>query len=234
MNVFFSTDLDGDMLLLSPEESHHAVRVLRLREGQNVVVTDGKGKWCKGLLAEANAKACLVNVSNREQQTPRPFHLHMAVAPTKNIDRFEWFLEKATECGIDEITPIFSENSERNVIKAERLEKLLASAMKQSMRAWLPVLNPAIRLKDFLNKQKGGIKMVAHCGPEPRNTLNEIYIAGKKATVLIGPEGDFSKTEVEIAFSAGFLPITIGDYRLRTETAALALCIELNFLNNLL
>lgn len=222
------------MLILSQEESHHAVKVLRLKPGQQVVVTNGQGKWFEGELTEANARACVVNITRREEQPPRPFHLHMAVAPTKNIDRFEWFLEKATECGIDEITPVFCENSERNNIKPERLEKLLVAAMKQSLRAFLPVLNPSVKLKDFLKKEMKGTKMIAHCGNGTRDNLLNVYVQGQDAVVLIGPEGDFSETEVKTALEADFKPITIGDYRLRTETAALALCINLNFVNGLL
>ncbi|MEE4176556.1 MAG: 16S rRNA (uracil(1498)-N(3))-methyltransferase [Bacteroides sp.] len=234
MHVFFSPGLDGDMLVLSPEESHHAVKVLRLQEGQVVVVTDGKGKWDKGLLAEANAKGCVINVTEHGEQPPRPFYLHMAVAPTKHIDRFEWFLEKATECGIDEITPVFCENSERNIIKPDRLEKLLVSAMKQSLRAYLPLLNPGIRLKEFFKQPADGVRIIAHCGPEDRNTINDLYTAGQKLTVLIGPEGDFSESEVKDAFGAQFLPVKLGNYRLRTETAALAVCIQFNSINQLL
>ena len=234
MHVFFSINLSGDILVLSPEESYHAIRVLRLREGQWVTVTDGKGKWFQGTLEEANSKSCVVKVNKRGLQSPRPFYLHMVVAPTKNIDRFEWFLEKATECGIDEVTPVFCENSERHVIKPERLEKLMVAAMKQSLRAYLPVLNPGIRLQDFLDKPVTGIRLIAHCGPDQRNDLNSTYHAGEKATILIGPEGDFSEKEINDALKAGFKPINLGDYRLRTETAALTACIELNHINKLL
>lgn len=222
------------MLILSQEESYHAVKVLRLRPGQQVVVTDGQGKWFEGELTEANARACVVNITRREEQLSRPFRLHMAVAPTKNIDRFEWFLEKATECGIDEITPVFCENSERHVIKPGRLEKLLVAAMKQSLRAYLPVLNPPVKLQDFLKKDAQGTKLIAHCGSGTRNNLQIVYAQGQDAVVLIGPEGDFSETEVKIALEAGYKPITLGDYRLRTETAAVTLCINLNFVNGLL
>jgi 16S rRNA (uracil1498-N3)-methyltransferase len=234
MHVFYSPLTDGQMLNLSQEESYHAVKVLRLREGQSVVVTDGLGKWYKGILAEANARACLVNILEQEEQPPRPFHLHMAVAPTKNIDRYEWFLEKATECGIDEITPVFCENSERNIIKPERLEKLLVAAMKQSLRAYLPILNPAIGFKEFLSKKTQGVKMIAHCGDGARNNLKALYDAGQNVTLLIGPEGDFSENEVKAALEAGYKPITLGNFRLRTETAAVTLCINLNFVNGLL
>lgn len=234
MHVFYSAVNADQMLILSQEESHHAVKVLRLREGQEVVVTDGRGKWCQGKLVQANARGCVVHITKMEEQTARPFRLHMAVAPTKNIDRFEWFLEKATECGIDEITPVFCENSERHVIKPERLEKLLVAAMKQSLRAYLPVLNPAMKLKDFLKKEVQGSRLIAHCGNEDRNALQNIYVPGQDAVVLIGPEGDFSVTEVAEALQAGYQAISIGDYRLRTETAALTLCINLNFVNGLL
>ena len=234
MHVFFSGDLDGDMLVLNQEESHHAVRVLRLREGQQVTITDGKGKWYQGILEEANARSCVVRVDIREMQSARPFHLQMAVAPTNNIDRFEWFLENATECGVDEITPVFCENSERTVIKPERLEKLMVAAMKQSLRAYLPVLNPGISLQDFLNKPFSGTRLIAHCGPDQRNDLSKAYHAGEEATILIGPEGDFSEKEISDALKAGFMPINLGNYRLRTETAALAVCIELNYINKLL
>ncbi len=222
------------MLILSQEESHHAVKVLRLRPGQQIAITNGHGKWFEGELTEANARACVVNIIRREEQPPRPFRLHMAVAPTKNIDRFEWFLEKATECGIDEITPIFCENSERHVVKPERLEKVLVAAMKQSLRAYLPVLNPPEKLHDFLKKEAQGTKLIAHCGQGERNTIISTYISGQDAWILIGPEGDFSKVEVKAALEAGYAPITLGQHRLRTETAALALCINLNFVNGLL
>ncbi|MBW6497568.1 MAG: 16S rRNA (uracil(1498)-N(3))-methyltransferase [Bacteroidales bacterium] len=234
MHVFYSPITDGPMLILSEEESHHAVKVLRLRPGQQIVVTDGLGKWIEGELAETNARTCVVNISRRSEQPPRPFRLHMAVAPTKNIDRFEWFLEKATECGIDEITPVFCENSERHVIKAERLEKVLVAAMKQSMRAYLPILNPAMKLKDFLKQEVKGSRIIAHCGNGARNILQNVYEQGQDTVVLIGPEGDFSETEVNISLEAGYAPITLGQHRLRTETAALALCINLNFVNGLL
>lgn len=234
MHVFYSLITDGPMLILSQEESHHAVKVLRLRPGQQVVVTDGQGKWFEGELAEANARACVVNITRREEQAARPFRLHMAVAPTKNIDRFEWFLEKATECGIDEITPVFCENSERNIIKPERLEKVLVAATKQSLRAYLPVLNPPLKLQDFFKKEIQSTKLIAHCGNGERNTLQNVYEPGQDAVVLIGPEGDFSENEVQSALEAGYKPITLGQHRLRTETAALALCINLNFVNGLL
>jgi len=231
MHVFYSDITDNEMVVLNREESHHCVKVLRLRQGEEVVVTDGHGQWLSGTLIEATHKACLVSGSKLSIVKPRQHRLHLAVAPTKNIDRFEWFLEKATECGIEEITPVFCENSERNVIKPERLEKLMVAAMKQSLRAWLPVLNPAMKLKDFLKKELHGEKMVAHCGSGGRKDFRHAYTEGQNAIVLIGPEGDFSEAEVFEALAAGYQPVSLGNYRLRTETAALVACIEFNVIN---
>jgi 16S rRNA (uracil1498-N3)-methyltransferase len=231
MHVFYSDIADNKMVILNQEESHHCVKVLRLRQGEEVVVTDGHGQWLSGTLIEANHKACLVSGSKLSIVKPRQHRLHLAVAPTKKIDRFEWFLEKATECGIEEITPVFCENSERNVIKPERLEKLMVAAMKQSLRAWLPALNPAIKFKDFLQKEISGVKMIAHCDSGDRKDFKQAYTPSQNAIVLIGPEGDFSEAEVFQAMEAGYQPIKLGNYRLRTETAALVTCIEFNVIN---
>lgn len=231
MHVFYSDIANNQMVILNQEEAHHCVKVLRLKQGEEVVVTDGQGQWLRGTLAEPNPKACLINGGEFSVIPPRQHRLHIAIAPTKNIDRFEWFLEKATECGIEEITPVFCENSERNVIKPERLEKLLVAAMKQSLRAWLPKLNPAEKLKDFIAKEIHGVKLIAYCGSAERNGFRDAYSSGQNAVILIGPEGDFSEKEVVQAFEAGYQPISLGNYRLRTETAALVACIEFNVLN---
>ena len=231
MHVFRSDITPGQMVILNPEESHHCAKVLRLKQGSELIVTDGKGQWLRGYLQETNPKACLISPSEISTIPVRQHRLHMAVAPTKNIDRFEWFLEKATECGIEEITPVFCENSERNTIKLERLEKVIVAAMKQSLRAWLPTLNPSIKFNDFLQKEISGVKMIAHCDSEERKDLKQAYTPGQNAIVLIGPEGDFSETEVFQAMEAAYQPIKLGNYRLRTETAALVTCIEFNVIN---
>lgn len=233
MHVFFAEITHGQPVILSEEESHHAVKALRLREGQQVVVTNGKGTWCSGILVSNHAKGSLISISETKQQSPRPFRLHLAVAPTKNIDRFEWLLEKATECGIDEITPLICEKSERTTLKHERLEKLLVAAMKQSMRAFLPKLNPMVKFNEFLKKDFEGAKLVAHCRDLSRSSLSEAYQTGKNVIMMIGPEGDFSETEVQFALQKGFVPVSLGQHRLRTETAALATCVQLNFMNGL-
>jgi len=233
MHVFYSDIAEGQPVVLNGEESHHAVKALRLREGQEVMVTNGKGVWCRGILGSSHAKGILVYITETILHAQRPYDLHLAVAPTKNIDRFEWFLEKATECGIDEITPLLCEKSERHSVKHERLEKLLIAAMKQSLRAFLPKLNPAIKLSEFLKKDFDGIGLVAHCREASRKTLAEVYRAGQNVTMIIGPEGDFSEAEVILALEKGFTPVSLGPHRLRTETAALATCIQLNFMNGL-
>ncbi len=232
MHVFYSEISEAGLVILNHEESHHCTKVLRLRQGEEVIVTDGKGKWIRGHLVEANPKASLISPEKLIFVAPRQQRLHIAIAPTKNIDRFEWFLEKATECGIEEITPIFCENSERNTIKPERLEKVIAAAMKQSLRAWLPVLNPTVKLKEFLKKKAQGLKMIAHCGLGEKMKMRRASSAGHGAVILIGPEGDFSQSEILLALEAGYQPISLGKYRLRTETAALVACIEFNVINS--
>jgi 16S rRNA (uracil1498-N3)-methyltransferase len=233
MHVFFAEITNGQPVILSEEESHHAVKALRLREGQQVVVTNGKGAWCQGILVSCHAKGSLISITETIQQSPRPFRLHLAAAPTKNIDRFEWLLEKVTECGIDEITPLICEKSERTVVKHERLEKLLVAAMKQSMRAYLPILNPLVKFHEFLKRDFEGVKLVAHCRNSSRKSLSDVYHMGQNVTMIIGPEGDFSEAEVQKALERGFVPVSLGPHRLRTETAALAACVQLNFMNGM-
>jgi 16S rRNA (uracil1498-N3)-methyltransferase len=235
MNVFYAPAAEEGFAVLSGEESHHCVKVLRMRTGQELFLTNGKGDWFLGSLTQADPRACMVEI--REKKTgygQRPAKLHMAVAPTKQSDRFEWFLEKGTECGIDDITPVICEKSERNAVKSARLEKVLLSAMKQSMRAFLPRLHPAVKLKDFLQQPFDGLKFIAHCGDGPKSGFSEVCQPGQNALILIGPEGDFSPEEVLLAREKGFVSVSLGQHRLRTETAALALCIAFNFMNDLL
>ncbi len=235
MHVFFVHDLSGDLFSLPEEESRHCARVLRLRPGDRVALTNGKGLWAHASIEEPHPKSSLVKVIEKKEHVGRrPFRLHMAVAPTKNIDRFEWFLEKATECGIDEITPVYCENSERRIIKPHRLEKILVAAMKQSLRAYLPKLNPAVELREFLQQPAVANAFIAHCADGEKQTLTGNYQTGEDVTMLVGPEGDFSPEEIDVATGAGYRAISMGSHRLRTETAAVALCIQINTLNNLL
>jgi len=231
MQLFYAPAIENGHHLLDREESWHCVRVLRMNEGDEVHLTDGRGGWYRSVITDANPKGCMLQMVEKNMTLPRITRLHMAVAPTKNIDRFEWFLEKATECGIDEITPVFCEQSERHIIKAARLEKVIVAAMKQSLRCWLPKINQAIQLDELLAGNFQGDKFIAHCGDSTRSAFREQLIPGRDTMVLIGPEGDFSAAEVEAATQAGFLAISLGAYRLRTETAAMAACVGFNWIN---
>jgi 16S rRNA (uracil1498-N3)-methyltransferase len=232
MHIFYEVNLQNAIIELSPEESKHCTKVLRLKAGDEVGFVDGKGLFARARLVDVNAKSTTATITQRELKPKRGFHLHMAVAPTKNIDRFEWFLEKATECGIEEITPIICAQSERTVIKPDRLNKILLAAMKQSQRAWLPRLNDAVKFKDFVkNYSSDTPSFIAHCDEGDKNPLRDAYQPGQDVMIMIGPEGDFSPEEVQLAHSKGIQAISLGQNRLRTETAALVACVEVNFMN---
>ncbi len=215
------------------EESRHILKVLRMNEGDTFKITNGKGSFFSSEIINANPKACLVKILSEELQQPLPYQLHLAVAPTKLNDRYEWFLEKATEIGITEITPIICDHSERKNIKPERYEKILQSAMKQSLKAYLPVLNEAVSFKDFINSEKNSedLRCIAHCEETDKKSLKSVLLQTKKVTILIGPEGDFSSEEIELAKKGGYIPVTLGESRLRTETAAIVACHSVAFIN---
>jgi 16S rRNA (uracil1498-N3)-methyltransferase len=186
MHIFYEENLQNALVELSPEESRHCTKVLRLKAGDEVGFTDGKGTSVRARLVDVNAKSTTATITQRELKPKRNFHLHMAVAPTKNIDRYEWFLEKATECGVDEITPIICAQSERTVVKYERLEKIIVAAMKQSQRAYLPKLNEAVRFEQFIKQDFTGQCFIAHCDEKDMNSLKIAYSPGQDATILIG------------------------------------------------
>jgi 16S rRNA (uracil1498-N3)-methyltransferase len=232
MHLFYTPDLQDDNYRLSEEESKHCVRVLRLTEGDKLCLVDGKGLFCEAVIISAHPKACLLKVVDRKPNFgKRDFRLTIGVSPTKNIDRYEWFLEKATEIGIDEIIPLISRYSERKEIKPERLEKVMVSAIKQSIKAYLPVLSPVQTFKETIKMIFTGQKLIAHCNNGEKVLLRDIVIKGKDVLILIGPEGDFSNDEVELAIKEGFIPVSLGDSRLRTETAALVACHTVNLIN---
>ncbi len=234
MQLFYAPAIQDGYHLLDKEESFHCIRVLRMGEGHEVLLTDGRGGMYRSVITAANPRGCMLQVVEKKTHAKTcSGRLHLAVAPTKQIDRFEWFLEKATECGINEITPVICENSERTIIKPERLERVMVSAMKQSLRLWLPNLNPAITLKQFFERESLSTKYIAHCAEGNKNQFHDVYNKGKDAVVLVGPEGDFSPQEIDQATKKGYLPLSLGSHRLRTETAALAICIEFNLLNNI-
>ena len=234
MQLFYNPDIDAssNTFTLTKDESRHAVRVLRLKEGKEIYITDGKGNLLKTEITNANQNACEVSVLERiSNHEKRDYYIHMAVAPTKNNDRYEWFLEKATEIGIDEITPIIGQHSERKKIKLERFEKVILSAVKQSLKAYIPKINEAVKLKDFLKEDFDGDKFIAHCVEDDRKSLKSELKSGRRYLVMIGPEGDFSKEEIKIALEKGYTPVTLGNFRLRTETAALAAVHSIAFVN---
>lgn len=232
MHLFYTPDIHTDVHTLDEEESKHCIRVLRLGKGDIVHLIDGKGGWYKALIADPHPKQTLLNVVDVQREVGKRRHfLHIAVAPTKNIERLEWFLEKSTELGIDEITPVICDRSERRDVKTERLVKIITSAVKQSLKAYHPVLNPAIKFKDFVERQFKGEKYIAHCIEEQKTSLKNEIEHGSRYLILIGPEGDFTSAEVDIAKQHGHIPISLGESRLRTETAALEACFEINYLN---
>jgi 16S rRNA (uracil1498-N3)-methyltransferase len=232
MHLFYAPDIQGNTYQLSEEESKHASRVLRLGPGDEVILTDGKGNWMKSEIADAHPKKCLIQVLETIENYHSPsYHLEMAVAPTKNINRFEWYLEKATEIGINKIYPLLSEHSERKVIKKDRLEKVVTSAMKQSLKAWHPELNELIGFKELVKKEFNGKKFIAWCEAEQDNRIENHLNEGEKAMIFIGPEGGFSPDEINLAKENDFIPISISKSRLRTETAAVVACHSVAYIN---
>ena len=232
MQLFYCPDLKGSTHLLNEEESKHIIRVLRLKNGDFIHLTDGKGGLFKAELIDDHPKRCTVQiVESKTEYGKRDYKLNMAVAPTKNISRYEWFLEKATEFGIDEITPIICEHSERKEVKNQRLEKVIISAVKQSLKAYVPTLKQSQKFKDFVKQEFSGQKFIAYCEGKPKH-LKELYKAKSDVLILIGPEGDFSPEEVKLAQANGFDIISLGESRLRTETAAIAACHAINFIND--
>lgn len=235
MQLFYHPDLlvsDTDVFF-GKEESRHLFKVLRKKSGDEIHITNGNGLLVTAELNEVSPKQCSGQILTSEEQSPLPYSLHMAVAPTKLNDRFEWFLEKATEIGITEITPIYCEHSERKTIKPERYEKILLSAMKQSLRTFLPKLNEAVSFSTFLQQQKNSEckRFLAHCEPGTKHLLKTLVQPNDSVVIAIGPEGDFSSEEIAMAAQENFQFIDLGTYRLRTETAAIAACHSVAMIN---
>ncbi|CAH0164623.1 MULTISPECIES: 16S rRNA (uracil(1498)-N(3))-methyltransferase [unclassified Pedobacter] len=233
MHIFYTPDITQNTYTLNEEESKHCVRVLRLAVGSIVNLVDGKGGFYTAEITSDNPKKVSLSILKVETEFHKRNHyLHIAVAPTKNIDRIEWFLEKATELGIDEITPIITDRSERRVVKEDRLNKVITSAVKQSIKAYHPKLNDAISFDTFLKEPFDGDKLIAHCIDNgEKQYISKLVVPHQKYLILIGPEGDFTPDEVNLALNKGFKALTLGDNRLRTETAALSVCFEINYLN---
>ena len=227
MELFYSRDIDGGICRLDKDESGHCAKVLRHRCGDEIAVIDGCGTLYRCRITCDNPKGVEAMVlSSEDSWGGHPYSLHLAVCPTKNNDRYEWFAEKACEVGVDMISPIIGEHSERRIFKTARLEKILVSAAKQSLKAAVPVVNEPVSVKEFIREQEGqALKMIAYCFEDesiPRRSIKEVLegYEGTEILVMIGPEGDFSKEEAQMALEAGFIPVHLGASRLRTETAA--------------
>ena len=233
MQLFFNPDISENttQFTFEREESKHIVKVLRKNIGDTLYITNGKGWLFIAEISMPNINKCTAKIISQKQQPKRDYNLHLAVAPTKMNDRYEWFLEKATEIGIDSITPIICDHSERKVIKPERFERILQSAMKQSLNCYLPKLNDAISFKDFINLDFEGDLFIAHCEETDRKSLKQQLNPKTDITILIGPEGDFSVKEITEALKNNFIPVTLGETRLRTETAAIVACHSVAFIN---
>ena len=233
MQLFYNPDINIDLNEFSfdKEESKHIVKVLRKTEGDTLHVTNGLGNLFSTEILLASEKKCTVKIISTETYQPTDFYIHLAVAPTKMNDRFEWFLEKATEMGVHEITPIICDRSERKIIKNERFDKIILSAMKQSLQFFLPKLNEPISFKDFINQQHDGNLCIAHCEETDKKLLKNTIKLKEKYTILIGPEGDFSEKEIQLALTNHYIPVSLGNTRLRTETAAVVACHSVVFVN---
>lgn len=233
MQLFYAPNIQRTDYYFSETESKHAIRVLRLSKGDGIQLIDGKGNFYEAQIIDAHPKKCRIEITKKIPEFGKRNHfLHLAVAPTKNNDRFEWFLEKATEIGIDEITPILCDHSERKSIKNERLEKVIISAMKQSLNSYLPKLNPLTPLNNLLNSEFDGKRFIAHCYEQDKRQLKDELAESLSNMILIGPEGDFSEEEVNLAIEKKFVPVSLGNSRLRTETAAIVACHTVNLLKS--
>ena len=232
MQLFYNPNIteNAKEVVFDKEESRHISKVLRKIEGDTLNLTNGKGYFFKATLLSTNPKKCVAIINKVEKQPPLPYHLHLAVAPTKLNDRYEWFLEKATEIGVSEITPIICDHSERKVIKHSRYEKIIQSAMKQSLKAYIPVLHSAISFSEFIaSKRTEELKLIAHCQESEKSSLKSLLDPKKTLLILIGPEGDFSNQELLLAKKEGVIHISLGTSRLRTETAAIIACHSVYF-----
>ena len=240
MEIFYAFETDGKSVNLSADESAHCVKVLRHRTGDEITVVDGRGtKYLCRITDDSPKGVCAAVLESESGWGACPYSLTMAVCPTKNIDRFEWFAEKATEIGVDVIAPVIGEHSERKVIKTERIRKILLSATKQSLKGAIPAVEEPVTVGDFIRscKQRDAVKLIAYCFDDesaPRVSINEALSAAEKSEfiILIGPEGDFSHGEAALALECGFTPVHLGESRLRTETAALC-AVNAVYLRNL-
>ncbi|PZX12243.1 16S rRNA (uracil1498-N3)-methyltransferase [Breznakibacter xylanolyticus] len=231
MELFYTPGFSEQHPVLDEQESNHCIQVMRHRLGDALMVVDGLGTCYWGVVAEAHHKRCRVSIERVERMEPMQPRIHIAVAPTKNMDRIEWFAEKATEIGVHELSFILCRHSERKNLRADRIDKVVVAAMKQSQKMFKPVVNDAVDFTSFVNRPFAGKKFIAHCHGGSKQPLRTACGTGENVLVLIGPEGDFSEHEVDMAINKGFEPISLGNSRLRTETAALVACHTVRLMN---
>jgi len=233
MQIFYAIGINDNICVLDENESKHCIRVLRMTKGSKVKVVDGKGNLFEGFISDPDPHDCEITLTNVIRDFERRnYRLHIAISPLKNHDRFEWFVEKSVEIGIDEITPLICKHSEKSGIKTERVKNLIISAMKQSLKAKSTALNRPCFFNDFINSDLSGDLIITHCNKKlARNRITEVYPKGNDAVILIGPEGDFSEEEINDAIIKGFKAVHLGNSRLRTETAGIAACHSIYFIN---
>jgi 16S rRNA (uracil1498-N3)-methyltransferase len=230
VNLFFQPAVSEGINHLTAEESYHAFRVLRMSAGDAIQITDGKGVLYQATITSIDSKKCGFKINTEKKIPKKGYYIHIAIAPTKNADRLEWFVEKAVEIGIHEISFILCKNSERKVLNVERIEKIAVSAMKQSQQAWVPILHPLRPFSEVL-KQSADQKFIGYVDSSNPVHLKAIAKPNNSYLVLIGPEGDFSTEELESAQQLGFEKVSLGENRLRTETAGLIACQIFQFVN---
>jgi 16S rRNA (uracil1498-N3)-methyltransferase len=233
MQIFYAPGINGDSYILDEKESKHCIRVLRMVKGTAVKLIDGRGSLYEGHVSDPDPKKCLITISDvKPNFEKRNYRLNLAISPLKNPERFEWFIEKSVEIGVDEITPLICKNTEKKTVKFDRIENIIISAMKQSLKALKPVLNEPVNFERFISSSSDATMMIAHCRYDiERSGISEVYIKGNNAVIMIGPEGDFSEEEILAATKAGFTAVHLGTSRLRTETAGIAACHSIYFIN---
>jgi len=233
MQIFYAPDLTGDLYKLDEKESRHCIKALRMTKGTPVKLIDGKGSLFEGVINNPDPRGCIISITGIVSDfEKRNYKLHLAISPLKNPDRLEWFIEKSVEIGVDEITPMICHNTEKTGFKEERINNLIISAMKQSLKASKTILNPVSRFEEVISKPFAGKRMIAHCnGSIERKKISDICFSNDDALILIGPEGDFSEAEIRDATGNGFISVHLGRSRLRTETAGVAACHSVYFIN---
>ena len=233
MQIFYAPDISSDTYVLDENESRHIIRVLRMKRGEDVRLIDGKGNMYEGIISNPDQNRCVITLTGKTVNfEKRNYNLHIAISPIKNPERFEWFIEKCVEIGTDEITPLLCKNTEKPGIKSQRVNNIIISAMKQSLKATKTVLNEPCSFKDLISKRFNGIKMIAHCeDSEMRHKISDVYPKNNDAIILIGPEGDFTREEINLAAENDFIPVHLGPSRLRTETAGVAACHSIYLIN---